>query len=232
MTSQQFRTWIERLAEGFKVEYHYFTAPSGPSSINNEGDAAESLEHCAAALKDGSYLKEYDAFLVACYSHHPLVQWLKDQPQVKGKPVTGIFEASVNRSLHSIESHESFGIVSTGKVWEKLLSEAVELYFSAELGVKPGNKFAGVETTGLNATELHDAPAEEVTRRMKDATKRLVQKGSVGAVCLGCAGMTGMDVVVGDAINEELGKAKGAKVTIIDGVSAGLVWLEKALESS
>lgn len=213
------------------MEYHYFTAPSGPTSINNEDDAAESAKHCITALQKGGYLTTYDAFLVACYSQHPLVPWLEKQPEIteKQKPVTGIFEASVDKSLKIIATAEAFGIVSTGKIWEKLLSEAVGDYFSKRLHKDPGEKFAGVETTGLNATELHDAPPEEVRRKMKDATKRLVKSGYVGAICLGCAGMAGMDEMVREASIEALGEVKGSKIAIIDGVTAGIAWLEDNL---
>jgi len=87
-------------------------------------------------------------------------------------------------------------------------------------------RFAGVETTGLNATDLHDAPVDEVRKRMKDAVKRLLQKGNVGAVCLGCAGMAGMDKMVREACVEELGDVVGQRVRIVDGVVAGVAWLE------
>lgn len=154
---------------------------------------------------------------------------MKDESKVreKGKPVTGIFEGSVSTALQIIKPDEKFGIVSTGKVWEKILSEAVEDFLGTD--TKASGRFAGVETTGLNATELHDAPAEEVRKKMKDATKRLVRKGQVGAICLGCAGMAGMNEMVREACVEELGEDKGKKVRIIDGVAAGAAWLEGAI---
>lgn len=88
-----------------------------------------------------------------------------------------------------------------------------------------------METTGLNATDLHDAPAEEVRKRMKDAVKRLLRKGKVGAICLGCAGMSGMNEMVREACVEELGDVEGNRVRIVDGVQAGVAWLEGAIRS-
>jgi Asp/Glu/hydantoin racemase len=64
---------------------------------------------------------------------------------------------------------------------------------------------------------------------MKDATKRLIRKGDVGAICLGCAGMSGMNEMVREAAVEELGEDQGQKIKIIDGVQAGAAWLEGAL---
>ncbi|RDI87961.1 tRNA pseudouridine(32) synthase [Venturia inaequalis] len=218
---------------GFTETTHtYFTAPSGPKSINNEDDAAESAIHCLPALQK-DYLSKYDGFLVACYSQHPLVPKLKDEKEIatSGKSVTGIFEASVATSLQLIHPSEKFGIVSTGKVWEVILTEAVEAYLGTSRGGDVSKRFAGVETTGLNATELHDMPQDEVRKRMKDATKRLVGKGDVGAVCLGCAGMAGMDEMVREACIEELGEEKGKRVRIVDGVTAGVAWLEGAVRA-
>jgi Asp/Glu/hydantoin racemase len=178
-----------------------------------------------------SNLDNYDGFLVACYSKHPLVPILKGEAAVKSarKPVTGIFEASVSTSLQLIHPNEKFGIVSTGKVWEQILSEAVVDFLGT--GSEASKRFAGVETTGLNATDLHDAPPEEVRTKMKDAVKRLLKKGSVGAICLGCAGMSGMNEMVREASIEELGEVEGARVRIVDGVQAGVAWLEGAVRT-
>jgi Asp/Glu/hydantoin racemase len=177
-------------------------------------------------------LDNYDGFLVACYSKHPLVPLLKVEPAIQAgrKPVTGIFEASVSTSLQLIHPDEKFGIVSTGKAWEAILSDAVVDFLGT--GSVASKRFAGVETTGLNATDLHDAPADEVRKRMKDAVKRILNKGRVGAVCLGCAGMSGMDAMVREACIEQLGEEEGNKVKIVDGVVAGVAWLEGAVRSS
>jgi Asp/Glu/hydantoin racemase len=124
-----------------------------------------------------------------------------------------------------IDRDQKFGIVSTGKVWEELLSEAVASYLGTEAAAV-SNRFAGVETTGLNATELHDAPPEVVHTKMIEATRRLLRKGKVGAVCLGCAGMSGMNEMVREAAVLELGEVEGKKVKIVDGVQAGAAWLD------
>lgn len=170
-------------------------------------------------------------FLVACYSQHPLTKWLKAQPIIKDKrkAVTGIFEGSVVCSLDTIDATEKFGIVSTGKVWETLLTEAVEAMPEIGKHGRPAERFGGVETTGLNATELHDADPKLVHRKMEDATRRLVKMGSIGAVCLGCAGMAGMGEIVRTGCVKELGKEKGESVKIVDGVQAGIIVLHNEI---
>lgn len=155
--------------------------------------------------------------------------WLRSQLEVAGKPVLGIFEASVFASLNYTRRDSMFGIVSTGKVWKQLLTEGVKRIASEKGKDDIGRRFAGVETTGLSATEFHDMPADEVDEKMKAAVKRLVKKGEIGAICLGCAGMTGMYKTVREALVEELGE-KGENVRIVDGVLEGVRLLGASLE--
>ncbi|KAK0664278.1 Uncharacterized protein DIS24_g699 [Lasiodiplodia hormozganensis] len=221
---------VQALSFHDSTTHAFFTAPSGPPSINNEQDGAASTTHSLPALRP--LLASHDAFLVACYSPHPLVGALKAELAQKSinKPVTGIFEASVATALQVIAPKQKFGIVSTGKVWEEILGEAVVGFLGLEGG--KGKRFAGTETTGLTATELHEVEAGEVRRRMMEATKRLVRRGDVGAVCLGCAGMAGMNEMVREACVEELGEEEGRKVFIVDGVQAGVAWLEGMMRIS
>jgi Asp/Glu/hydantoin racemase len=212
----------------YTTNYHYFTNPTGPPSIDNAADGELSVRNCIPPLSEPGFLKQYNGFLVACYSWHPLVAWLQKQ---QDNPVTGIFEASIWKSLKIIGPRHKFGIVSTGKVWEDLLSDATKKYFKQERLSLHDMKslFVGVETTGLNATDLHDAPEEEVRTRMIKATKRLARDEALRAVCLGCAGMSGMDVIVREALIEELGSEGGDAIEIVDGVKAGVEWLEEIL---
>ena len=170
-------------------------------------------------------MRAHDGALVACYSAHPLVPQLRSA--APSKPVAGIFEASVAAALLAAGAEERFGIVSTGVVWEEALTEAVRRFLGAEAPAR----FAGVQTTGLNATELHEVPAAEVRGRMVEATRRLVRTGGVGAVCLGCAGMAGMDEWVREGCVLELGEEGGGRVRVVDGVMAGVAWLEGAVRA-
>src|SRR5437773_6625142 len=75
------------------------------------------------------------------------------------------------------------------------------------------------------------SPAGEVRKRMMGATKRLLSKG-VAVICVGCAGIAGMDRIVRDACVQELGEEQGLKVRIIDGVKSGQVALEGLVKVS
>ena len=95
------------------------------------------------------------------------------------------------------------------------------------VSVTGSDRFAGCQTTGLNASELHELPAGEVRGRMMEATKRLLREGrekgrEVRAVCLGCAGMVGLEEAVREACVEELGEDESKQVAIVDGVKAGV----------
>ncbi|TKA58617.1 hypothetical protein B0A55_12586 [Friedmanniomyces simplex] len=206
----------------------YFTAPSGVPSINNESDAALSTSACLPTLK--AKLPDHDAFLICCYSAHPLVPHLRrelSKQHLGHIPVTGIFEASVAACLQLLSPGEKFGIVSTGSQWKSILGDAV----AELLGSGRSTRYAGTETTGLDADELHSTPKGEVDRRMKAATRVLLVEKGAKAICLGCAGMAGMERVVREGCVEALGEEEGKGVRIVDGVVSGVLFLEGALRA-
>jgi len=146
------------------------------------------------------------------------------------------------------DKQAKFGIVTTGKAWEEPLAEAVfnfvgrinhldgfptpklSLTLSTVLPETSSSRFAGVKSTGVNATELHDLNKEVVKEKMLEASRSLVRGGEVGVVCLGCAGMAGMDEIVRNACLQELGPDEESKVKIVDGVVAGVLTLSSMLK--
>ncbi|KAL1885420.1 gamma-tubulin [Paecilomyces lecythidis] len=256
------------------IHFDYFTAPAltsvtieetgrvvpGVPSINSGDDSANSALHCRPFLEP--LIPKYDAFLVACYSAHPLVAMLKEDikklerktgstsnSNIRRRYVTGIFEASVSTSLslissfqllgtddlRKVQADDTFGIVSTGSIWKAELSKAVAEMLAGPGGSSSGNiaRFAGVETTGLTAVELHDTPPDEVRKRMSDATERLIKNTSspVTVICLGCAGMAGMEEAVRAGCIRAYGEDAGERVRIVDGVVAGVGMLVNACKA-
>jgi Asp/Glu/hydantoin racemase len=145
------------------------------------------------------------------------VSKISNGPAPKVKAI-GILEASVIQALHSIEPTEKFGIITTGKSWEPMLSKAV----LSLLGESNKDRFAGVIGTGIGVLELHDGDARDVETAMAQAAVELVSKGA-SAICLGCAGMSGLHSNIWNAVNE---KDKPEKVKVIDGVTAGVQLLQ------
>ncbi|KAJ5188347.1 Gamma tubulin [Penicillium cf. griseofulvum] len=213
------------------------------ASINNAEESCKSALNCWPVRE---FIGHYDAFLVACYSAHPFVGKLREDitssekaSSTRNKYVTGIFEASLTAALslisgfalkdpinpaeglHKYQEKGSFGIVTTGSAWKEELTNAVQgaLGYDHEDGTSM--HFAGVETTGLTAVELHTTEPEEVRRRIIDATRNLLRNSSsrVKVVCLGCAGMAGMEEAVREGCIQEYG-TEGQRVRIVDGVVA------------
>ncbi len=190
---------------------HYHTGPEhAPPSVNDHTTSVLSAAHTFASLlpllQDNTEHVQHDAYLVACFSDHPLVGMLREHTS---KPVLGIFEASV---MHSLALGQPFGIVTTGKYWEGALAEGVRRVF----GSVP--TFVGVESTGVTALELHALPAEGVAESIAAAAERIVARGA-RTIVMGCAGMSGME----DAVRRGCG---GESVQIVDAVRSGVVTLE------
>lgn len=208
-----------------------YTAPSGPDSINNEDDARKSAEVVLKDLSKSGFGTEFDGYVVACYSVHPLTTRLKSlMPNKHHTSVIGIFEASLSTALSLLPPLWSgkvmkFGIVTTGKYWEETLTHGVLDFLGCD-NLTSCKRFKGVESTGLSAAELHTLPPSEVRYRMIKATKRLLQDRDVSVICLGCAGMAGMDTIIQEACVEELGEEEAQQVHIIDGVKAGIALVE------
>lgn len=196
-----------------------------------------------------SLADSHSAVLIACYSAHPLVPQLAqyyaaDQAAAREKPVLGIFEASVVAALSLLHhSSEKFGVITTSAAWASPLELGVEEIIGWDSSPHPGSaavplssRFAGVETTGLQPIELHTRPAVEVRQAVKDAVGRLIDRargqngtGELRAICLGCAGMAGMEETVREKCVEMLGQRGGGRVHIVDGVKAGYLLLEGML---
>lgn len=221
-------TSIIKPTPGFK--YTFFTGPSHTSDITIENDPDSSISLCnyapnptdlaAPAMIDNSstsilsaaaclpYLKPlldtHDAFLVACFSDHPLVNMLREILPVH-KPVTGIFQASVLSTL-SVGATK-FAIVTTAKIWESLLDTAVLSLLGSHV------HYAGTFSTGLGVLEIHDLPQDIVTQKLVQKAKEAVDAGAK-SIILGCAGLSGLD----EAIRNEVGK----EIVIVDSVIAGV----------
>ncbi|KAH7399748.1 Asp/Glu/hydantoin racemase [Cadophora sp. MPI-SDFR-AT-0126] len=239
-TSKEMTASVEQLIKKLNAKFPTttqittYTAPEGPASIDNSDDCMASARIVYEDLRPR--LEDYDAHLVACYSVHPLVAGLQDEVPT-GIHVTGIFEASITTALsllpmryadpklERLETRQKFGIVSTGSYWEAELSDGVRRFLDLQ-SVDATGRFKGVESTGLSAGELHTADPALVKRKMKEATKRLVRDRDIKVICLGCAGMVGMDDDVYEALVEELGEFEAKEIHILDGVKAGIALLE------
>ena len=205
------------------------TGPSSsPKTIDDEEDAMKSAVACLPKIIERmGEPNPPSAVLVACYSDHPLVQMLRKEIGRPNFHVLGILDASVISAVKHIKPGEKFGIVTTGKQWEPLLTDgALRVLDEIDDEAEP-DCLAGVVGTGLGVLEFHDEE-KDPKALMAEAAKELVAKGAT-AICLGCAGMSGLDAVISEAVNE---KDTPERVVVIDGVQAGVEILRARLSQS
>ncbi|KAI1183040.1 hydantoin racemase [Nemania serpens] len=181
-------------------------------------------------------MTSYDGIVIACFSVHPLVSELQSRSQSQSRPhaataVTGIFEASVLSAISLLRPGGTWGIVTTGKFWEDHLSDGV----AAFLGVGGGGsaRFAGVQSTGLNASDYHHGVHPVVVKeKLKAATKRLLESGDVQVIVMGCAGMAGLEHMIREAADEERGAEFAYSILhVIDGVRAGVMLVDQMIRN-
>ncbi|KAI0454951.1 hydantoin racemase [Xylaria acuta] len=213
------------------TEIYTYTAPPGsPASINDGKDIKDSTD---AVLADFDTAGQYDGIVVACFSVHPLVSELQSRSGSATAAVTGIFEASVLAAILLLRPGQKWGIVTTGKFWEAHLSDGVGAFLGAETTQGGNAKFAGVESTGLNASDFHHGVDPAVVRqKLKMATKRLLGAGDVHVVVMGCAGMAGLEEIIREAASKERGDEFAYETLhVIDGVRAGIMQVDHMIRN-
>lgn len=203
-TSQDFTQKIQEIADQYALpttEVRAANPERGPRSIESIYDellsAPGTLE---LAIK---HLDVYDGLIIACYSDHPTIYALRE---ITEKPVIGIAEASMYMAC--MLGHR-FSVVTTNDAWEPLLWDAVAHYGLRE-------RCASVRSTGMAVLELEHAGDQETRTRILAAARKAVQEDQAEVICLGCAGMTGLD----KDLEKEIG------VPVLDGVIAALKFME------
>lgn len=175
------------------------TNVAGPVSIEGHIDEIVSAYHMLELIAEKK--DAYDGYLVACFSNHPSIAMLRE---LTGKPVVGIAEGACH--MASVLGNE-FAIVTTSPKWVPMLTEAVELF-----GLK--QKCSGVFTSGLSVEDLHKLSEEKVEMEIIKAGQKALNAGAE-VLCLGCAGMSGMQQKLEEQLN----------VPVVDSCEAGFMML-------
>lgn len=201
-TSASFTERIETVLRGYALpttEVVAVNPASGPRSIESIYDE---LLSAPGTLETILAHPDYDAYVIACYSDHPTVYAARE---ILDQPVIGIAEASM---LTACMLGHTFSIVTTNNSWGPLLRDAVQHY-----GLT--GRCASVRTTGASVLALEHA-LDDTRTLIREAARRAVAEDGAEVICLGCAGMAGLD----KELEAELG------VPVIDGVVAALKLLE------
>lgn len=203
-TSESFTEKIQLIANRFALpttQVVAVTAASGPRSIESIYD--ELLSSPGTLETALLHLDDVDGIVIACYSDHPTVYALRE---ITDKPVLGIAEASM---LVACVLGYKFSIVTTNREWEPLLWDAVRHYGLVE-------RCASVRSTGMPVLALESASPEETYQMILNAARQAIAEDSAEVICLGCAGMAGLD----KSLESEL------KIPVVDGVVSALKLLE------
>ncbi|CZS99991.1 hypothetical protein WAI453_003424 [Rhynchosporium graminicola] len=180
-----------------------FTSPHPtPSAVEGHLDGV--LSSAAAIRAVVPIALKYDAFLVACFSAHPLINALREELSA---PVIGIMEAALY-SARMLGGR--LGVVATGGRSKVMHEDAIRNYGLAGFSV-------GCETTNLGVLELENLPKDKVLGLVAEAAKRLVEEKGADCIALGCAGMTEMKIKCEEAVG-----TKEATAQVIDGVGVGI----------
>ncbi|EFX05141.1 hydantoin racemase [Grosmannia clavigera kw1407] len=198
-----------------------FTGPTtGPTAVEGRVDAAISAVDCFRALQP--LLREdaavqIDAFLVACFSAHPLIAMLREE---YAQPCIGIMEAALYAARMC---GDKLGIVTTSERSSTLHGRSVV----ADYGFQP-HVSAGGETGHVSVLELESKPRDIVYTSIQAAARRLVYDKGADCICMGCAGMTEMRQACIDAVGRDVDEPAGGhgrRAMVIDGVTMGVHFL-------
>lgn len=195
---------IAKKYAGPGVEVSAVNPERGPVSIENYYDehlcAIGVLEEVKKGLKAG-----FDGIVIACFGDPALYA----AREVAGIPVVGIAEASM--FMACMLGHK-FSILTILKRFRTVVEEIVKKY-----GLE--NRCASVRATDIAVLDLEKSRATTVEALTREGKKAVGQDGAE-VLCLGCAGMAGLDRELEEAL----------EVPVIDPVMAGLKMVEVLVE--
>ncbi|KAG0682037.1 hypothetical protein C6P40_005442 [Pichia californica] len=192
---------------------HYYTGPvkDSPSSINNQHDAKISTKACLSDFDNNqpNIYNDYDGYLIACYSDHPLVYELQQRIQRPGVVVMGIFQASMLYAMNYASENCRAGILTSGSDWEPLLNDAIVKFCSNSNNNFPTSKFSPTLASGIPVLDLHKP---ECYPHLQACIQQLVDK-NVRIILLGCAGLS--------TLSNKM-KSQYPNVKFVDSVKVGI----------
>jgi len=167
----------------------------------------------------------YDAFLLACYADHPLNAALK--VEVGTKPVVGVFEASVYAALEILLPPKRFVIMTTGKAFEKQLSDGVKRLIGES---EAQSCFARVVSTGIGPNDIMPEITETARRKVREGVKGLMDNDEIAVICMGGVILHGMESCAMQSYQAELGADTAREIVIIDQLEAGVAMIKRELK--
>ena len=199
---------IARQTAAIGTEIVALNPTAGPRSIESVYDellSAQGTLELALANLDAC-----DGLCIACYSDHPAVYALRE---ITTKPVLGIAEASM---VMACLLGRKFSVVTTNDEWVPLLADAAKRYGLAE-------RCASVRATGMPVLALDSGDEEQNFNDIVHQAQLALDEDEAEVICLGCAGMAGLDKRLEQAIGAPVVDGVKSAVKLLEGlVSCGL----------
>ena len=183
------------------TEIEAVTAPWGTPSV--ESHVEEALAAAATIEAVAARIGSFDGVVIACFGD----PGLEAVREISPAPVVGIAEAAMAMAL---TLGHRFSIVAA-------LDRAHPLMFDVVRRHGLATRCASVRTTGLSVLELERDPqgAEDA---IVAAAQRAVETDGAEAICLGCAGMAGLDDRVAARVGAPTIDGVGAAVKLLEGI--------------
>jgi allantoin racemase len=180
----------------------------GPRSIESVYDELLSSQGTLeVALAN---LDACDAICIACYSDHPTIYALRE---ITTRPVLGIAEASM---MMACLVGRKFSVVTTNDEWAPLLADAAKRYGLAE-------RCASIRATGMPVLALESGDEEANFNAIVRQAQLALDEDEAEAICLGCAGMAGLDKRLEQVILAPVLDGVACAVKLLEGlVSCGM----------
>lgn len=174
---------------------------SGPEVIEGTYDEALSVQGTLETFINLE--KNYDAFIIACFSDHLSLQAIKE---ITCKPVVGIAEASIYLACLL---GDKFSIITTNSKWRPLL-----YHYIRKCGLE--SRCASIRCAVPRVANLGLGEDESVKKAIENEAFAAIKEDGAEVICLGCAGMSGFD--------KELQNKLG--IPVLDGFICALKLLE------
>lgn len=204
MTERIGETAIQNSREETNITY---TCPEkGPVSIEGLYDEALAVAGVLEEVQKGEKKEGgFDAYVLACFGDPGLLECR----EITEAPVIGIAESSI---LFASQLGYKFSIITVLERIEAMMEETVK-----QVGME--SRCASIRCTDVTVLDLEEN-RDQAKETLLEMGKNAVEKDGAEVLCLGCAGMSGLD--------EELQKELG--VPVIDPVVAGVKMAEAIVD--
>ncbi|MGI6317959.1 MAG: aspartate/glutamate racemase family protein [Dethiobacteria bacterium] len=206
-TSDEMTSNIDSIAKKYaRKETEIVTVHSrkGPVSIESQFEEAIIAEPLFERIIEGNQ-NDYDAIIIACYGDPHLYA----AREISDIPVLGVAECSMH--IASLLGYK-FSIVTIIESTRPMLEELIK-----KNGLE--SRCASIKTTAFSPTDF-EKQSDDVLKVLTEAAKDAVENDGAEVICLGCAGMAGID----KPMSEKLG------VPVLDGVACAVKMAETLVD--